>query len=113
MDFGATSAHHRAAVVRAGPFHGWGPARFGSSGAGGAHFPYLPREQDAKLPASAGVTDVTGCPRTTHSFLDAAQCKNPNAAESEGRLGQLEAAMIFTDRIMIYSPKGDGTYLVK
>src|SRR5262245_5582325 len=87
MDFGATSAHHRAAVVRAGPFHGWGPARFGSSGAGGAHFPYLPREQDAKLPASAGVTDVTGYPRTTHSFLDAAQMQESECRRQRRPIG--------------------------
>ena len=48
-----------------------GPARFGSSGAGGAHFPHLPREQHAKLTASAGVTDVTGSRREGFYLLDA------------------------------------------
>jgi hypothetical protein len=38
----------------------------------------------------------------------------PPAAKRGGRrgLGQREVAVIFSNRIMIYGPKSDGTYLV-
>jgi len=42
--------------VRAGPIMESEPARFGSPGAGGAHFP--PPEQHAQLAAAAGVTGL-------------------------------------------------------
>jgi hypothetical protein len=48
-------------MVRAGPSLDGGLPAWAARGAGGAHFPYLPREKLAKLGASAGVTDVTGC----------------------------------------------------
>jgi hypothetical protein len=48
-------------MVLAGPRHeeAMDPPALAATGA--LAFPYLPREQHAKLTASAGVTDVTGC----------------------------------------------------
>jgi hypothetical protein len=36
----------------------------------------------------------------------------PPAAKRGGGLGQREVATIFSNRIMIFGPKSDGTYLV-
>jgi hypothetical protein len=53
--------------------------------------PYLPHDQHVNLTASTGVTNVTPCPL---HFLDS-------------------FAMTGKNRIMIYGPKDDGTYVVE
>jgi hypothetical protein len=57
-------------------------------GNGQSCFPYLPREQHAKLTASAGVTDVTGHASPRIHFLDTAQvqesgCRRQRSVEDE------------------------------
>jgi hypothetical protein len=54
-------------------------------GNGQSCFPYLPREQHAKLTASAGVTIVTATPRREVRFLDDRQCRAAPAPSRDQR----------------------------
>src|SRR5262245_21987830 len=77
------SAHHRAAVVRAGPYHGWGPARLDSYSSIRA-FPVSTRGPACQA-CVFGSCDPCHCllSRQPFHFWMGLKCKNPNPAGSE------------------------------
>ena len=72
-------------MVRAGPCHGWGPARFWKLQENGqSRFPHQPRHQHVKLRASAGGTNGHRLLlETPFIFWTRLNFKNPEAGVEE------------------------------